>query len=68
MSPASVRPSPLASTGAAADLSRVSAATLVVGVLVLSAGETTAAPVGPVPAAVAVLSTEPRSTSAWLIV
>ena len=39
-----------------------------VGVVVESGGDVIAGPVGGLPEAVAVLSTEPASTSAWVIV
>ncbi len=68
MSPASTRPLSLTSTGVAACLSTVRVATRVVVVVVVSGADVTAAPVGGVPLAVAVLATEPESTSAWAIV
>jgi hypothetical protein len=49
-------------------LSRLSVATVDVGVEVESGVEFTAGPVGGVPRALAVLVTEPESTSAWVIV
>ena len=62
-------PSPLASTIAPADLSMTSLGSgSASGVEVESGGDTTGGPVGGVPEAVAVLSTEPASTSACLIV
>ena len=68
MSPASRRPSAFASTGGAAVLSSVSVAVDAVEVLVRSGAELTGRPSGSVPRAVALLSTEPASTSAWVIV
>ena len=68
VSPASTRPDPLTSTGWPACLSSVSVATSLVGVVVLSGPVAAASPFGVVAEAVAVLSTVPRSTSAWVIV
>ena len=67
VSPASTRPLPSTSTGVPACLSRVRVATSLVGVLVLSGPAVTASPFGAVAVAVAVLSTVPASTSAWVI-
>ncbi|GAB2588523.1 hypothetical protein GCM10009593_29430 [Microlunatus antarcticus] len=67
-SPVSVRPFPLASTGAPAVLVRVSVVTVLVGVAVAAAFDVTAVPAGLRPVAVAVLFTAPASTSAWVIV
>ena len=68
MSPASTRPLPFTSAGVPAVLSRVIVASVDVGVDVLDGIEVTVPPPGFVPFAVAVLSTEPASTSAWVIV
>ena len=67
VSPASTRPEPSASTGVPACLSSVRVATVLVGVLVVSVVGGTEVPSGPVAVAVAVLSTVPASTSAWVI-
>ena len=68
VSPASTRPDPSTSTGWPACLSSVSVATSLVAVLVESGPVATASPFGAVAEAVAVLSTVPASTSAWVIV
>ena len=68
VSPASTRPLPSTSTGVPARLSRLRVATVLVGVLVVSVTGATAVPSGSVAVAVAVLSTVPASTSAWVIV
>ena len=67
VSPASTRPLPFASTAWPACLSSVRVATVLVGVLVVSVAGRTGVPSGPVAVAVAVLSTVPASTSAWVI-
>ena len=66
VSPASTRPLPSTSVGVPARLSRVSVATVLVGVLVVS-GLGHGVPVGAVAVAAAVLSTVPASTSAWVM-
>jgi sortase (surface protein transpeptidase) len=66
VSPASTRPLPLRSAGVPATLSRVNVALVSVGVDVESGAESIAGPVGGVPVAVAVLSTDPPFTSALL--
>ncbi len=68
VSPAVTRPLPSLSTTPPACLSTLSPGSCEVGVLVVSGAEVTAGPVGGVPDAVAVLSTEPPSTSAWMTV
>ena len=68
VSPASTRPLPSASTGWPACLSKVNTASPLVAVLVLSATGSSGTPSGPVAVAVAVLSTVPASTSAWVMV
>ena len=68
VSPASTPLAPFLSTGVPARLSRVRVATVLVGVLVVSVTGPTASPSGDAAVAAAVLSTVPRSTSAWLIV
>ena len=68
MSPASARPLPLTSTGAAAVLVSVTLGVVARGVLVLDGPEVSVAPVGSRAVARAVLATEPASTSAWVIV
>ena len=67
VSPASTRLLPSVSTGVPACLSRVRVATVLVGVLVVSVAGRTGAPSGPLAVAVAVLSTVPASTSAWVM-
>ncbi len=67
VSPASTRPLVSTSTGVAACLSSVSDVTVDVGVLVESGAEVATGPVGGVPEAVAVLATEPASTSTCVI-
>ena len=57
----------MTSEGVPADLSRLRLAAVDVGVLVESGVLWTAAPVGGVPLAWAVLSTEPEFTSAWVM-
>ncbi len=66
VSPASTRPSASTSSGVPAALSTVRVAMVEVGVLVLSGSDSAAGPVGGVPDAVAVLSTDPLLTSAWV--
>ncbi len=68
VSPASTRPLPLLLTGVPATLSTEIALVAEVEVEVMSPGEVTGGPVGGVPVAVAVLTTEPPFTSAWVIV
>ena len=69
VSPASVTPLPLASTGVPAVLTRVSAgAAGVTGVLVVDGALVTSVPPGGVPVAVALLSTLPAVTSAAVMV
>ncbi len=67
VSPASIRPSPSVSVGVPACLSSSSASTFDIAVEVLETGETTPAPPGSLAVAVALLSTRPASTSAWVI-
>src|SRR6185437_7628315 len=67
LSPRSVSPSPLTSV-TTADFVRERADVWTTGVVVDDGLEVTVAPVGIVPAAVAVLDTEPASTSACVIV
>ncbi len=64
-SPASTRPLAFWSTGVALVLSTVIALSVLVGVFRVAAA-VTAAPVGGVPEAVAVLDTWPAFTSAWV--
>src|SRR6185312_2117740 len=69
VSPASVMPLPLTSTGVPAVLTRVSdAAGAVTGVLVVDGALVTSVPPGGVPVAVALLSTLPAATSAAVMV
>ncbi len=68
VSPASVRPLPLTSVGVRARLSRLRPVLVLVRVEVLSGAEVAVPPSGPVPVAVAVLSTDPAFTSAWVMV
>src|SRR5690349_20593022 len=65
-SPTPARWSLLASLVIDADLTRVSPGVSGVGVVVVDGGVTTGGPVGGVPDAVAELSTDPASTSAWV--
>ncbi len=68
VSPASTRPLPLVSAGAEATLSMLSDLTVEVGVDVVEGLELTVPPAGPVPEAVAELSTDPAFTSACVTV
>ncbi len=65
VSPASTRPLPLASVGAAALLVRVIESRPTSGVVVVAVGAETVAPAGSVPVASARFTTRPASRSAW---
>ena len=67
VSPASTLPFASVSAGVLACLSRVSAASVLVGVMVLSIATSVLLPSGLVALATAVLATTPASTSAWVI-
>ena len=68
VSPASTRPLLPVSTGVSALLARVSAAAAETGVEVVEAADPTGAPAGVRPLAVALFTTAPASTSAWVMV